>query len=48
MWRKRSIKRRYWEVLKRFRLGPGIAGFALVGSPPHWPNLKLLAEGDSS
>jgi len=30
MWRKRSIKHRYWDVLKRLRLIPGIASLVLV------------------
>jgi hypothetical protein len=29
MWRKRSVKHRYWDVLKRLRLIPGVAALAL-------------------
>jgi hypothetical protein len=32
MWRKRSIRHRYWDVLKRLRLVPGVATFALVAT----------------
>jgi hypothetical protein len=28
MWRKRSIKHRYWNVLRRIRLFPGVAFIA--------------------
>jgi len=31
MWRKRSIKHRYWNVLRRLRLIPGVAALALMG-----------------
>lgn len=31
MWRKRSTKHRYWNVLRRLRLIPGIAALALAG-----------------
>ena len=36
MWRKRSMKSRYWNVLRRFRFIPGLAARALSGcaSPP--------------
>lgn len=37
MWRKRSIKHRYWNVLKRLRLVPGIAALALTGCASHAP-----------
>jgi hypothetical protein len=31
MWRKRSIKSRYWNLLMRIRLNPGLAALALLG-----------------
>jgi hypothetical protein len=36
MWRKRSMKSRYWNVLRRFRFIPGLAALTLSGcaSPP--------------
>lgn len=35
MWRKRSMKSRYWKVLRRFRLIPGLAALALSGCASH-------------
>lgn len=33
MWRKRSVKHRYWNVLRRLRLLPGIATLGLRVKP---------------
>lgn len=35
MWRKRSVKSRYWNVLRRFRLIPDLAALALSGCASH-------------
>lgn len=35
MSRKRSMKRRYWDVLRRFRFIPGLAALALSGCASH-------------
>jgi len=35
MWRKRSMKSRYWNVLRRFRFMPGFAALALFGCASH-------------
>lgn len=37
MWRKRSSKHRYWNVLRRLRLVPGVASLALGAEPGHVP-----------
>lgn len=37
MWRKRSIKHRYWDVLKRLRLVPGIACAGPAYLEQGWP-----------
>lgn len=37
MWRKRSLKHRYWDVLKRLRLVPGVAALARVPCPVSAP-----------
>jgi len=48
MWRKRSIRHRYWEVLKRLRLVPGIAILPIVGFAPHQPSTSQSVEASTA